>query len=140
MKTFFLSEDELDILVEYIFLKLPKGGIVLLQGGLAAGKTTLVKKIATFLHVEESEVSSPTFSVLNRYKDGFYHYDIYNGGFDRMVEIGLFENLEEEGYHFIEWGDKKLEEALKQCGFSYMTIDIFAKQNKRLYKVFKCIN
>ncbi len=46
------------------------------------------------LHVNKSNVSSPTFSVMNRYSDEFFHYDIYNNGVNGLIENGLFENLQ----------------------------------------------
>jgi tRNA threonylcarbamoyladenosine biosynthesis protein TsaE len=112
----------------------------LLRGNLGSGKTTLVKNFAKTLHIDESDVSSPTFSVMNRYGDEFFHYDIYNDGLEGLLKNGLFENFQENGYHFVEWGDEKLESLLKEYSFSYVTITIETKQNKRLYKVFKCIN
>ncbi len=49
--------------------------------------------------------------------------------------MGLLENLEEEGYHFIEWGDEKLEKILRDYGIDYFVIEIEPKGDKRLYRV-----
>lgn len=142
MFEFVLHENELSVLTNKVFELLPNanGGIVLLKGELGSGKTTLVKSFAEALHVNKSNVSSPTFSVMNRYSDEFFHYDIYNNGVSGLIENGLFENLQEKGYHFIEWSDEKLEKLLKEYNFSYILISIHVNENKRFYKVYKCIN
>lgn len=140
MIEFVLHENELSVLTNKVFELLPNGGIILLEGELGSGKTTLVKNFAETLHVNKSNVSSPTFSVMNRYSDDFFHYDIYNNGVSGLIENGLFENLQEKGYHFIEWSDEKLEKLLKEYNFSYILISIHVNENKRFYKVYKCIN
>ncbi len=113
---------------------LPNGGIILLKGDLASGKTSFVKSFAKFLGLSE-DVSSPTFSIMNIYGDRIYHYDIYNEGSSKFIQSGLLENLEEEGYHFIEWADDKLEKILDMYGFEFITINIEPKDKKREYKI-----
>ena len=66
--------DGLDDVSHLIKEKLPKGGIVLLRGDLASGKTTRVQRFVKFLGLEVA-VSSPTFSMMNVYGDSVYHYD-----------------------------------------------------------------
>jgi tRNA threonylcarbamoyladenosine biosynthesis protein TsaE len=123
---------DLDDINHQIVKHLPKGGIVLLKGDLASGKTTLVQSFVKFLGLDE-EASSPTFSVMNVYGDGVYHYDIYNEGTAKFIESGLLENLEKKGYHFIEWADAKLEEILGVYGFEAIMIEIVPKQQQREY-------
>jgi tRNA threonylcarbamoyladenosine biosynthesis protein TsaE len=56
-----------------------KGGVVLLDGALGVGKTTLVQAIAQALGVEEP-VTSPTFDLLHKFVCGglsLYHVDGY---------------------------------------------------------------
>ena len=113
---------------------LPNGGTILLKGDLASGKTSFVKSFAKFLGLSE-DVSSPTFSIMNIYGDRIYHYDIYNEGSSKFIQSGLLENLEEEGYHFIEWADDKLEKILDMYGFEFITINIEPKDKKREYKI-----
>ncbi len=120
--------------IEKILEVFPKEGIVLLQGDLASGKTTLVKAFAKALGIEE-EVSSPTFMIAQSYADRIFHYDIYNEGTKRFVESGLLEELERPGYHFIEWADEDLKELLERFGFDYLTIRINPKEEKREYRL-----
>lgn len=55
------------------------GEIVLLDGTLGAGKTVFTKGLASSLDIAPDEVTSPTFTLVNRY-DGrltVYHLDLY---------------------------------------------------------------
>lgn len=58
---------------------LPPGSVILLEGDLGAGKTTLVQGVAKGLEIDEPIVS-PTFTLINEYTDGrlpLYHLDLY---------------------------------------------------------------
>lgn len=120
--------------LEILASKLPKQGIVILRGGLSSGKTTLVKAIVKS-HGLSDTVTSPTFSIMQRYGE-IYHYDIYNSGFDGLIKNGLFENLFENGLHLVEWGDKKLEYMLKKYEFPYYVVEIANLGDKREYKIY----
>jgi tRNA threonylcarbamoyladenosine biosynthesis protein TsaE len=136
-KNYVLKEDELYKLVDE-FLESFKNGVVILRGDLASGKTTLVKSIAKTKGVVE-DVTSPTFSLQHIYAEGIYHYDLYNKGLDHFISLGLLEELEKEGLHFIEWGDEKLEKLLKDVGIDVAVIKIDKMAfDKREYEI--CIN
>ena len=126
----------LDDINHLIKEKLPKGGIVLLRGDLASGKTTLVKAFVQFIGLDV-EVNSPTFSVMNVYGDAVFHYDIYNQGTAKFIESGLLENLEKKGYHFIEWADDTLAKILDSSGFHAIMIEINPAGNQREYKIYE---
>lgn len=130
MNKFILDEAELSKLVKI----LPKEGIILLRGTLASGKTTLVKAIVKNLG-SKSEVSSPTFSILNEYDKNIFHYDIYQCKTDGFLKQGLLENLSENGLHLIEWANEDFAEILDKLGFEYCIVEIEYQDNKRLYKV-----
>jgi len=133
-----LSLSEIEKLVSKIKEIFPNGGIILLKGDLASGKTTLVKKFVKSLSLKQS-ATSPTFLIQNIYDNKVYHYDIYNEGSKKFIESGLLEELEKDGYHFIEWADESLEKIFKIYGFSYMVIVIkVIDKDKREYKV--CTN
>lgn len=58
---------------------LPPGSILLLEGDLGSGKTTLVQGMGTGLGITEP-IASPTFILLNEYPEGripLYHLDLY---------------------------------------------------------------
>jgi len=92
LKEFSLSEKELPKLVKYLRYLAKDDAIFILRGDLASGKTSLVKAFCKELNI--GDVSSPTFSVLNIYKDIVYHYDIYNKGVKDFISLGFLETLE----------------------------------------------
>ena len=108
--------------------------IIILSGTLGSGKTTLVKEFVKFMNIKEN-VTSPTFSIQNIYGE-IFHYDLYNKTINDFLNLGMLEEFEKEGYHFIEWGEE-LESYLKQFGIEYLEIEIILKDNKR---IFNCIN
>ncbi|ABB44428.1 Protein of unknown function UPF0079 [Sulfurimonas denitrificans DSM 1251] len=134
MKIYTLALDEIDTIVKDIAKEF-KSGVIVLRGDLAAGKTTFVKKMAIYLGSDE-EVTSPTFSLQQAYSKNIFHYDMYNHGLDHFISLGMLEELERDGLHFIEWGDERLIEILREAEIDVMSIDIEKiSNNKREYKV-----
>ena len=123
------GEDEISRLVQ----ALPKSGIILLIGGLAAGKTTLARAIVR-AHGPDEHVGSPTFSIMQNYGQ-IYHYDIYNSGCEGILKNGLFENLFEEGLHLIEWADENLINLLKKYELDFCVVRITPHAQGRKYEV-----
>lgn len=89
--------------------------LLLLQGELGTGKTTLVKGIAQALDAAEpDEVTSPTFTLVHEYdgtRDGkpvkLYHLDVYRLEGERQLEtLGLDELLTQDALVLVEWGEK----------------------------------
>lgn len=111
-----------------------KDCVILLQGDLASGKTTLVRKFIEFKNIT-GDVTSPTFSLQKIYGDNIYHYDIYNKNLDEFLAIGMLEEFEKPGIHFVEWGGEKLEKILKNYGFCVLRIKIKKLKNKREYLI-----
>ncbi len=134
MKEFVLDIDSLSVITHEIMLSLKQGGVIILQGDLAAGKTTLVSSFAKSFGGINC-VTSPTFSLQQCYLDNIFHYDIYNYGLEHFLALGMLEELEKEGYHFIEWGDNDLMEILMSAEIPFVTIEIEKLGNKRVYKV-----
>lgn len=130
-----LSLDELPQVCERISAELPQGGVVILQGDLASGKTTLTQAFARYLGMEDA-VTSPTFSLQQRYGEKLYHYDLYNYGFEKFLSLGMMEELEREGYHLVEWGDDSLIDLLKRCGMDCLILKITkCDEQSRYYEV-----
>src|ERR1700761_5947976 len=86
--------------------------LVLLQGDLGTGKTTLVKGIAEGLKAADSEdVTSPTFTLIHEYRGpetNVFHIDLYRIEKRRELDtLGIDELLtEEHNLLLIEWGEK----------------------------------
>lgn len=101
----------------------PQGEILLIRGNLGAGKTTFVQ---TFIQTlgKNVHVDSPTFSVQNIYDEGLYHYDIYRKSLAELTTLGIIEEFDKQGWHFVEWGSDEFGTILHTWGYSYVTIDI----------------
>jgi len=85
--------------------------IVVLQGDLGAGKTTLVKGIAEGFHAASHEnVTSPTFTLIHEYRGPaatLYHIDLYRIDTQRELEtLGLDDLRNDNSVLLIEWGEK----------------------------------
>ena len=134
MKKFILKLDQIDELLEYVN-SIFTSGVIVLKGDLASGKTTFVKTMVKKLGVED-EVTSPTFSLQQCYSDKIFHYDIYNHGLEHFISLGMLEELDKEGLHFVEWGDDELVEILTSAGIDALTIEIKkVLDDSREYKI-----
>ncbi|RBQ26880.1 MULTISPECIES: tRNA (adenosine(37)-N6)-threonylcarbamoyltransferase complex ATPase subunit type 1 TsaE [Arcobacteraceae] len=133
-KEFLLSLNEINTLVSSLKDILTKNCVVILRGDLASGKTTLVKNFVKSLDLDDL-VTSPTFSLQAIYSDKIFHYDLYNKSLDEFISLGMLEEFDKNGIHFVEWGDENLEKILKDYGYEVIVINIFKENNKRLYKI-----
>lgn len=134
MKKYTLGVDQLDILLEDILTHF-SSGVVILRGDLAAGKTTFVKEIVKKLGLKDA-VTSPTFSLQQCYGDSVFHYDIYNHGLEHFISLGMLEELEKDGLHFVEWGTDALSDILNTAEIKNITIYIEkVAQDLREYRI-----
>ena len=133
-KEFELELNHLDVLTKYLKEIINEDCVVILRGDLASGKTTLVKNYVLALGLADL-VTSPTFSLQAIYSDNIFHYDVYNKTLGEFISLGMLEEFERQGVHFVEWGDEKLEEILNYYGYRVILIEIEKKENKRLYKI-----
>ena len=122
MTTHIVGLDEITTVSNFLLEKIPSG-VIILRGDLASGKTTLVKDIVKQLGITD-DVTSPTFSLQQCYGKKVYHYDMYNHGLEHFISLGMLEELDKEGYHFVEWGDDKLYEILKDAGMEVVLLEI----------------
>ena len=120
--TYRLKKDNLLPLTSKFGRKIERG-VVILKGDLAAGKTTLVKAVVKALGSSD-EVTSPTFSLQQVYENNIYHYDLYNHGLEHFISLGMLEELDKEGLHFVEWGDDELLEILVSAEIPTVIIEI----------------
>ncbi|HEY4652462.1 MAG TPA: tRNA (adenosine(37)-N6)-threonylcarbamoyltransferase complex ATPase subunit type 1 TsaE [Pontibacter sp.] len=81
--------------------------VILFEGPMGAGKTTLIKEFCRQMGVQEN-VSSPTFALVNEYEaeNGklIYHFDFYRISDEReALNIGALEYFESGNICLIEW-------------------------------------
>lgn len=134
-KEFLTSLEDISLVVNELKKRVQnRDCIVLLKGDLASGKTTLVKNFVKYLELEDL-VTSPTFSLQAVYSDKIYHYDVYNKTLSEFISLGMLEEFEKEGIHFVEWGDDELKDILDDYGYKVLVVEIEKLENKRLYKI-----
>jgi len=103
------SEAETEGLAEALAATLGAGDVVLLSGGLGAGKTAFVRGLARGLGIDPFEVSSPTFTLVHEYGGGrltLYHADLYRLGQAAVQDLGLDEMGVNDGVLAIEWPER----------------------------------
>lgn len=107
--------------------------VILLDGDLAAGKTTLTKGIAKGLGISAT-IKSPTFTIMKEYEyeeKKFYHLDLY-----RLSETGMDFDLEEyvddlNSVVVIEWPYQVLDILPSE----YISIKINGNNNARVFEI-----
>src|SRR5216683_8252095 len=91
--------------------QLSGGEIILLHGRLGAGKTILVKGLANALGIDEEEVTSPSFTLVNPHQGRLvlYHIDLYrlDEGASAAHAVDLDEIVtDEKAVVIIEWAER----------------------------------
>jgi tRNA threonylcarbamoyladenosine biosynthesis protein TsaE len=103
------SEVETLALGERIGKLVEPGDLILLSGQLGAGKTVLVRGIATGMGVDPALVRSPTFVLHHVYRAGgkvLHHLDLYRLGPNADIRLlDIDEMLESGGVVVVEWGE-----------------------------------
>ena len=103
------SLSDLERVADEVIDSLDGRTVVLLRGGMGAGKTTLVSRIAARLGAEDT-VTSPTFALVNQYEGTecrIYHFDFYR--IDRIEEVfdlGYEEYFYSGDLCLVEWPEK----------------------------------
>ena len=102
-----ISESDYVKLFDLIQKKDKSLKIFLFTGEVGSGKTTMIKSFSKKLSVINN-TSSPTFNIINEYKDdnkkSIYHLDLYRlKSINDLVEIGFEEYINSGNYCFIEW-------------------------------------
>ncbi|MDC1278840.1 tRNA (adenosine(37)-N6)-threonylcarbamoyltransferase complex ATPase subunit type 1 TsaE [Candidatus Pelagibacter ubique] len=106
-------EDKTSELAKSFSRTLQKGDVAYFHGEIGVGKTTFIRHLINNLQqlnkINLTEVTSPTFNLVNEYDVGNFiiqHYDLYRlTNYIEVKNIGLFENREEV-VTLIEWPEK----------------------------------
>ena len=102
------SPEETARIANEIACGLRSGDIILYEGDMGAGKTTLTKGIAAALGITDP-VTSPTFALVNEYPQGrlpLFHFDLYRiDSYDDLYAVGFFDYLDRDGIIAAEWSE-----------------------------------
>lgn len=91
--------------------RLTGGEIILLDGPLGAGKTIFVKGLGSALGLDDKDLTSPSFTLVNRHEARLtlYHLDLYRltDGVSAAYAVDLDELLSDESAVIvIEWAER----------------------------------
>ncbi|MGL5112633.1 MAG: tRNA (adenosine(37)-N6)-threonylcarbamoyltransferase complex ATPase subunit type 1 TsaE [Flavobacterium sp.] len=131
--TLIYSVDQLDQVAKQILEQNPCK-VLLFNGEMGAGKTTLINKICKNLGVN-GPTSSPTFSLVNEYytttNQNIYHFDCYRLKSEiEALDMGIDEYLYSGHWCFIEWAEKITNLIPEE--HTVITIEVLADGNRKL--------
>ncbi len=103
------SIEEIQEVAQKILAEKPNK-VIVFNGQMGAGKTTLIKALAKELGVRNT-TSSPTFSLINEYDAAHnqcvYHFDVYRLKSEaEALDMGIEDYLYSGHWCFIEWAEK----------------------------------
>ena len=99
-KIYLSSEKKTEELANKFSQKVKPGNIIFLYGEMGVGKTTFIRYLINTLQkdnkLNQTEITSPTFNILNEYqinKIKIDHYDLFRlKSAQELQNLGLFEN------------------------------------------------
>ena len=103
------STSELLLPAKKIISLLKDHKIVVFEGEIGSGKTTLIARICKLIEIPG--ISSPTFAIINTYSSKdlgeIYHFDLYRIKDEKEAILsGLEELIDSGNICFIEWPEK----------------------------------
>lgn len=127
------SLDQIQEAAEQIIGQNPKK-IILFNGEMGVGKTTLIKQLCKSLGVQDA-TSSPTFSLVNEYYTSdnqiVYHFDFYRLNKEtEALDMGVDDYLYSGNWCFIEWSEKIA--SLIPQDYSVVTIELMPDGKRNL--------
>ena len=126
------SEQETAAAGERLAASVRPGTIILLQGGLGAGKTAFVRGLVRGLGAPPEEVSSPTFTLIQEYRGRLpvYHVDLYRLEPHEVADLGLDEILAgDDSVVAVEWPDRWIG---RPATATYVEIETVGEDRRRL--------
>jgi tRNA threonylcarbamoyladenosine biosynthesis protein TsaE len=127
------SLEEIDNVAQLILNQNPNK-VLLFNGNMGVGKTTLIKCLSKNLGVN-GNTSSPTFSLVNEYQTSnnqiVYHFDCYRLKSEiEALDMGVEEYLYSGNWCFIEWSEK-IETLIPEIK-TVITIETLSDGNRKL--------
>ncbi len=110
MKSWMVTLETLPDIIPELLDEIGTARVVLVEGPMGAGKTTLVSEVCKYLKIKDVS-SSPTYAIINEYhydQNGttkkIHHMDLYRlTSIEEAINIGIEEYLDQDQYCFIEW-------------------------------------
>ena len=110
IKLFYLQKKKTEELANKLLTKLKLGDVIFLYGEIGVGKTTFVRYLINGYQKENNikltEVTSPTFNIINEYEINqtkINHYDLFRiKSVEETKNLGLFDNLS-NSITLVEW-------------------------------------
>ena len=135
-----LKEEDTRKIANKFAKSIPKDCVICLNGDLGAGKTTFSRYLIQTIIKDRKisgEIPSPTFSLLQTYKDKNFtinHYDFYRlENSDDLIELD-YDNSISKGICIIEWASR-FPEALPANRIE-INIDLVSKSTRSLNFIF----
>lgn len=135
------SPDETKSLGKSLAKILKVNDVLSFSGVLGAGKTCLIKGIASGLGIDGNLVKSPSFTLINEYvgQIPLYHFDLYRmKDSSELHNIGWDDYLMRDGIVAVEWGEKA-EDQMPENRIK-INIEIVSETKRRLQINFKNSN
>ncbi|ANT60211.1 tRNA threonylcarbamoyladenosine biosynthesis protein TsaE [Salipiger sp. CCB-MM3] len=127
------SSDATCALAASLAPRLRPGDVLLLDGGIGAGKTHFARCLIQSLQEDPEDVPSPTFTLVQVYDvptGELWHTDLYRlSDPDQVVELGLTEAFE-EAICLVEWPDR-LEDLTPKAALS-LSFEVTGDDSRRV--------
>ncbi|MDX1270902.1 tRNA (adenosine(37)-N6)-threonylcarbamoyltransferase complex ATPase subunit type 1 TsaE [Bizionia paragorgiae] len=127
------SLESLKAVADEIINTTTRSNIILFNGDLGTGKTTLIKELVKTMGCDDT-VSSPTYSLVNEYHSdsaSIYHFDLYRLEHeDELYDFGIEDYLDAPYWKFVEW--PSLLKPLLRDGFYEITIERVNNEKRKL--------
>lgn len=124
-KTFDIEHvDQLNEVAKFISELTAEFPVIVFNGEMGAGKTTLINQVCKQLQVT-SPISSPTYAIVNTYERAsggdIFHFDFYRLADEtEAVQSGLDEMIDSGNICMIEWAER----ILKLLPINYVRVNI----------------
>lgn len=130
--------DSIDAAAANLINTFPEARIFAFYGDMGSGKTTFIKSVCRSMGVGQF-VTSPTFALVNEYRDiggklSFFHFDFYRiEKVDEVLDMGYEDYFYSESFCFIEWPEKVA--ALLPDNTLKISIDVLDNGNRQIRKL-----
>jgi tRNA threonylcarbamoyladenosine biosynthesis protein TsaE len=130
------DEIELKNIIPEILKFIPQQGVVLFEGKMGAGKTTLIRNLFSELSIDTFQ-GSPTYSIVHEYLSKeftpIYHFDLYRiENQEELISIGFDDYIYNNSLSFIEWPEKSLKFLPEKRIWVYIRV---SEEGKRIIEV-----